>query len=84
MIDLSGEARFGPWVTSQAAGNMISSNERAMTAPGSQPADPLPDRDHQGDPTVEFSDTLPVGTPPVRLSHQYQPAALTWRMTVNG
>lgn len=84
MIDLSGEARFGPWVTSQAAGNMISSNEQAMTAPGSEPADPLPDRAHQGDPTVEMSAEIPVGTAPSRRPAEYRPAALTWRMTVNG
>ena len=38
--------------TSQAAGNMQSSPRLAMTARGSEPVDPLPDRDHQGDPTV--------------------------------
>lgn len=84
MQDLSGEARFGPWVTSQAAGNMVSSNERAMTAPGSQPVDPLPDRAHQGDPEVEVGAAQPVGTPASRSAAEYRPVPVMWRMTVNG
>jgi hypothetical protein len=79
MQDLSGEARFGPWATSQAGGNMVSSNEQAMTAPGSQPSDPLPDREHQGDPAVQASATLPVGTAPSRLPMAYQPVPVTWK-----
>jgi hypothetical protein len=39
--------------TSQAGGNMMSSNDLAMTAPGGRPVDPLPDRDAQGDPAVD-------------------------------
>ena len=81
MQDLSGQARFGPWVTSQAAGNMVSSNERAMTAPGSQPVDPLPDREHQGDPEVQTTDNVPVGTPQAREAHPYIPGAVIWRGT---
>jgi hypothetical protein len=76
MEDLSGEARFGPWVTSQAGGNMVSSNERAMTALGGQPADPLPDRAHQGDPEVAVADksraVLTRGVP-------YAPAPAVWK-----
>lgn len=79
MQDLSGEARFGMWVTSQAGGNMTSSNEQAMTAPGSQPADPLPDRAHQGDPTVEVGAPMPVGTAPSRLPAEYRPLPVTWK-----
>jgi hypothetical protein len=76
MQDLSGEARFGPWVTSQAGGNMISSNERAMEGPGSLPADPLPDRSHQGDPEVGVT-----GKPRAVLERgvPYAPAPAVWR-----
>lgn len=42
------------WVTSQAGGNMVSSNDGAFTAPGSQPVDKLTDRDVQSDPHVEL------------------------------
>lgn len=38
--------------TSQAGGNMMSSNRYAMTAPGSQPTDPLPPAKDQGDPKI--------------------------------
>jgi hypothetical protein len=51
--DLSSLAKDSMWITSQAAGNMMSSNEKAMAAPGSRPVDPLPDRDNQVDPTVD-------------------------------
>lgn len=32
---------------------MVSSNAQALTAPGSRPVDPLPDRADQGDPSIE-------------------------------
>jgi hypothetical protein len=38
--------------TSQAAGNMTSSNANARTAPGSVPVDPLPPAAEQDDPDV--------------------------------
>jgi hypothetical protein len=79
MQDLSEMARNGPWVTSQAAGNMTSSNDEAMTAPGSQPVDPLPDRADQGDPKVTSSDDVPVGTPAARVTAGYNPAAIIWK-----
>lgn len=50
------------WVTSQAGGNMVSSNEDAFTAPGSQPVDKLTDRDVQSDPHVEVPPEMPPGT----------------------
>lgn len=52
--DLSALAEDSMWVTSQAGGNMISSNEGACTAPGSQPVDKLTDRAVQSDPHVEL------------------------------
>ncbi len=81
MQDLSNLARNGPWVTSQAGGNMMSSNEQAMTAPGSDPADPLPDRTKQGDPTVDV-----VPKPRSVLTHgvAYSPAAVAWKEIPNG
>jgi hypothetical protein len=38
--------------TSQAGGNMMSSNKLAHTAPGSPPVDPLPPTSDQGDPKI--------------------------------
>jgi hypothetical protein len=38
--------------TSQAGGNMMSSNRFAMTAPGTQPVDPLPPAKEQSDPVI--------------------------------
>lgn len=60
--DLSSLALNSLWPTSQAAGNMTSDAKEAMTAPGSEPVDPLPDRDHQGDPTVKLGAKTPPGT----------------------
>jgi hypothetical protein len=76
MEDLSGLARNGPWITSQAGGNQTSSNELAMTAPGTQPVDHLADRVTQADPTV-----TPIAKPRSVLTHgvAYSPAAVTWK-----
>jgi hypothetical protein len=79
MQDLSHLAANGPWVSSQAGGNMISGNDQAQTGPGSPPADPLPDRDHQGDPSVTASDTRPVGTPGPRRPVAYTPVPVIWK-----
>jgi hypothetical protein len=62
MEDLSALAADSMWVTSQAGGNMVSSNEGAHTAPGSQPVDKLTDRDVQSDPHVELPPRTPPGT----------------------
>jgi len=60
---------------------MMSSNEQAITAPGSPPADPLPDREHQGDPTVTAT-----AKPRSVLDHgtTYAPAPAVWKETPNG
>jgi hypothetical protein len=50
MDDLSRLAVNSITASSMAAGNMTSSNATAMTAPGTEPVDPLPDREQQGDP----------------------------------
>jgi hypothetical protein len=59
MEDLSHLCPGGPVTalapTSQAGGNMMSSNDLAMTAPGGRPVDPLPDRAEQGDPAIDAS-----------------------------
>lgn len=56
MEDLSGKLTSDPVTalapTSQAGGNMMSSNRFAMTAPGSPPTDPLPPSKDQGDPAI--------------------------------
>jgi hypothetical protein len=49
--------------SSMAAGNMVSSNKFAMTAPGSDPVDPLPPAKDQGDPSINVSGpVIPPGT----------------------
>jgi len=53
--DLSSLAENSMWPTSQAAGNMMSGRKAAMSAPGSQPVDPLPPAKDQGEPDVENS-----------------------------
>lgn len=52
--------------TSQAGGNMMSSNRLAMTAPGSPPVDPLPPAKDQGDPKITASGSTDPGTPAER------------------
>jgi hypothetical protein len=42
---------------SMAGGNMMSDNKLAMTAPGSQPVDPLPPAKEQADPKVSASNS---------------------------
>jgi hypothetical protein len=54
--DLSALAADSMWTVSMAGGNRQSSNERAMTASGSQPVDPEIDAEHQADPTVTTAD----------------------------
>lgn len=55
MEDLSSLAKDSMWATSQAGGNMMSDPATAMTAPGSDPVDPLPPAKDQGHPHVTFS-----------------------------
>lgn len=81
MQDLSSLAADGPWITSQAAGNMTSSNEGAMTGKGSEPVDPLPDRSEQGDPKVGFTDTLNVNYPPGRVKTGAPATSVAWKTT---
>ena len=83
MQDLSSLAKNGPWATSQAGGNMMSSTEQAMTAPGSPPADPLPDREHQGDPTVTAADS-PRSVMVHATGSTYAPTSVAWKDTPNG
>ena len=77
-------AKTSLWPTSQAAGNMTSTSEQAMTAPGSPPVDPLPDRDHQGDPSVKLGAEMATGTsgkPQASRETSYTPAPARWRRT---
>ena len=82
MQDLSAMAKNGPWVTSQAGGNMMSSTEQAQTGPGSVPVDPLPDRTKQGDPALDMSATVPVGTAAGRRPTAFTPSAVAWKDTI--
>ena len=81
MRDLSGLAADAMWVTSQAAGNMTSSTEQALTAPGSRPVDPLPDRADQGDPQVD----VPAQKNPsvTTTGTGYTPSPVTWTTTAS-
>jgi hypothetical protein len=84
MQDLSNMAADSMWVTSQAGGNMVSSNEGAHTAPGSQPVDKLTDRDVQSDPHVEMPPQQAPGTdgkPSARGQDSYSPARPAWKAT---
>lgn len=60
--DLSGLAKNSMWPTSQAAGNMMSDRPAAMSAPGSDPVDPLPPAKDQGEPEVALPAQIPAGT----------------------
>jgi hypothetical protein len=82
--DLSDLAADSMWPTSQSAGNMTSSNDQALTAPGSVPVTPLPDRVHQDNPNVTPSGP-PVqvgfsGKPPARADQNPPPHA-AWEKT---
>ena len=85
MQDLSRLAEGALTVSSMAAGNMVSSNEHAMTAPGSRPVDPLPDRMDQGDPALDVGPARPVGKPARHPQPgSYSPSSVTWKGTGNG
>lgn len=60
--DMSDLASDSIWPSSQAAGNMTSSSRQAMTAPGSAPVDPVPDRNRQGDPSIPLGSEMATGT----------------------
>lgn len=84
MQDLSALAKDSMWVTSQAGGNMVSSNEGAHTAPGSQPVDKLTDRDVQSDPHVEMPPPRAPGTdgkPSARGSDRAPQSRPAWKAT---
>ena len=74
--------------TSQAGGNMLASNENAMTAPGSQPVDNL--QDHQSqvleDPSIEVSNKAPIapgtdGKPQASGQASYSAPKPAWERT---
>lgn len=62
MEDLSSLAENSLTATSQAGGNMMSSNATAMTAPGSQPVTPLPPTRDQDTPNLGMSGEIAPGT----------------------
>ena len=81
MRDLSPLAKDSVTATSQAAGNMTSSASNAMTAPGSQPVNPLPPATDQDDPDIAVPRPIPVswtGKPPPRASPSWHPPAPRW------
>lgn len=60
---------------------MMSSNDVAMTAPGSEPVDPLPDRAKQGTPALDIPAATPVGTAAARKPRGYTPSPVSWKDT---
>ncbi len=88
MEDLSRLAEGSMWPTSQAAGNMMSGRQRAMSAPGSAPTDPLPPEKDQGEPAVEVPDPVAPGSngkPRVRaVSGNWRPPAPGWSAATTG
>lgn len=84
MQDLSSLADGSITATSQAGGNMMSGRGKAMSAPGSQPVDPLPPAKEQGDPQLDMpsSQTRPGddGKPRARAG-SYSPSAPAWKNT---
>ena len=62
MQDLSSLADNSITATSQAAGNMTSSNRQAMSAPGTQPVTPLPPARDQDSPDLTMTAEIPPGT----------------------
>ncbi len=82
--DLSKLAKDSMWSSSQAAGNMTSSNEEAMTAPGSPPVDPVQPAADQGDPTVKLGAPMKTGTdgkPQASSQASYNPSPVRWGST---
>jgi hypothetical protein len=68
---------------SMAGGNMMSDNKLAMTAPGSQPVDPLPPAKEQSDPKITASSGPPVtkGGKDARPPTTYSPGRPAWVKT---
>jgi len=82
--DLSALAGNSMTATSQAAGNMTSSNETAMTAPGSQPVTPLPPAQDQDTPNIEMSPRIPpsfTGKPDPTHGAAWNPGRPAWTKT---
>ena len=81
MRDLSNLAEDSMWSSSQAAGNMSSSNRLAQTAPGSPPVDPVQPAAKQGDPTVKLGTPMKTGTsgkPQASGQASYTPNPVRW------
>lgn len=69
--------------TSQSGGNMMSDSKLAMTAPGSQPVDPLPPAKQQLDPKITASNSRVIepgddGHPDASKMTGYTPARPAW------
>ena len=84
MQDLSHLAEGSMTATSQGAGNMMSGRPKAMSAPGSQPVDPLPPAKDQGTPDLEVPVTpMKTGTDgkPQPSATGYHPGPPSWKPT---
>jgi len=73
------------WPTSQEGGNLIHDNGPAMTAPGTEPATPMPSAEHMSDPDVGDSARIPLGTAAARRPHTgFAPSQVSWKVITDG
>lgn len=81
MEDLSRLSEGSLAVSSMSGGNTVSTNEAALTAPGSPPVDAMPNQSSQADPTLTLTakhvSVYEHGT-------GYAPSAPAWKDTPNG
>lgn len=85
MQDLTRLAAGSMWVTSQEGGNLVHDNSPAMTAPGTDPATPLPPAENQANPKVDTGAERPVGTSPSRHVHgSFTPTSANWKAVSDG
>jgi hypothetical protein len=74
-------AKTSLWVSSMSGGNTTSSNENAMSAPGSVPVDPMPTAKEAADPAVGPMQDIPLNYPPRPISDSFTPSPVTWKGT---
>jgi hypothetical protein len=81
MQDLSSLAQGSLSVSSMSGGNTVSSNEAALTAPGSPPVDRVPGVGEQPDPALTWTaKTVSV----YEHGSGYAPQPAMWKDTGNG
>ena len=74
-------AKTSLWVSSMSGGNTTSSNENAMSAPGSMPVDPMPNAKDAADPAVGPMQDIPLNYPPRPIHDGFTPSPVAWKGT---